>query len=102
MKNEILQEEYEKLFEMLHEARHTQTHELITPVEVNHQLGAPQHGRSPAFDMGIPDEERATYRNVDQHEISLNPANSTRSRKSGGRHLLAEEMERSRVVYCDY
>ncbi|KAM1757203.1 hypothetical protein ACFX11_006495 [Malus domestica] len=66
MKNEILQEEYEKLFEMLHEARHTQTHELITPVEVNHQL-----------------------------------ATLTRSRKSGGRHLLAEEMEGSRVVYCD-
>ncbi|KAM1042459.1 hypothetical protein ACFX2A_034640 [Malus domestica] len=41
MKNEILQEQYEKVFEMLHEARYTKTHELITPVEVNHQLGAP-------------------------------------------------------------
>ncbi|KAM1242073.1 hypothetical protein ACFX2G_034469 [Malus domestica] len=41
MKNEILQEQYEKVFEMFHEARYTKTHELITPVEVNHQLGAP-------------------------------------------------------------
>ncbi|KAM1132986.1 hypothetical protein ACFX14_047440 [Malus domestica] len=41
MKNEILQEQYEKVFEMLHEARYTKKHELITPVEVNHQLGAP-------------------------------------------------------------
>ncbi|KAM1625043.1 hypothetical protein ACFX2K_023173 [Malus domestica] len=41
MKNEILQEQYEKVFEMLHKARYTKTHELITPVEVNHQLNAP-------------------------------------------------------------
>ncbi|KAM1696487.1 hypothetical protein ACFXTN_028011 [Malus domestica] len=41
MKNEILQEQYEKVFEMLYEARYTKAHELITPVEVNHQLGAP-------------------------------------------------------------
>ena len=41
MKNEVLQEQYEKVFEMLHEARYTKTHELITLVEVNHQLGAP-------------------------------------------------------------
>ncbi|KAM1569450.1 hypothetical protein ACFX10_034571 [Malus domestica] len=40
MKNEILQEQYEKVFEMLYEARYTKTHELITHVEVNHQLGA--------------------------------------------------------------
>ncbi|KAM1159312.1 hypothetical protein ACFX19_033068 [Malus domestica] len=46
MNNEILQEQYEKVFEMLHEARYTKTHELITLVEVNHQLGAPQHKRS--------------------------------------------------------
>ncbi|KAM1149740.1 hypothetical protein ACFX2B_029987 [Malus domestica] len=57
MKNEILQEQYEKVFEMLHKARYTKTHELITHVEVNHQLGAPQHGGSFALDMGIPVEE---------------------------------------------
>ncbi|KAM1934934.1 hypothetical protein ACFX15_019067 [Malus domestica] len=77
MKNEILQEQYEKVFEMLHEARYTKTHEFITLVEVNHQLGAPQHGGSFAFDMGIPVEERATHRNGDQHETSLNLAAST-------------------------
>ncbi|KAM1318879.1 hypothetical protein ACFX2H_003956 [Malus domestica] len=31
MKNEILQEQYEKVFEMFHEARYTKTHELINP-----------------------------------------------------------------------
>ena len=41
IKNEIPLEQYEKLFGMLHEARHTQTHELIAPGEVNHHLGAP-------------------------------------------------------------
>ncbi|KAM1067424.1 hypothetical protein ACFX2B_022477 [Malus domestica] len=61
MKNEILQEQYKKVFEMLHEARYTKTHELITPVEVNHQLGAPQHGGSFALDMGFLVEERATH-----------------------------------------
>ncbi|KAM1941679.1 hypothetical protein ACFX13_029229 [Malus domestica] len=65
MKNEIFQEQYEKVFEMLHEARYTKTHELITPVEVNHQLGAPQHGGSFALDMCIIVEERATHRNGD-------------------------------------
>ncbi|KAM1456769.1 hypothetical protein ACFX13_034869 [Malus domestica] len=77
MKNEILQEQYEKVFEMLHEARYTKTHEVITPVEVNHQLGAPQHGGSFALDMGISVEERATHRNRDQHETSLNATAST-------------------------
>ncbi|KAM1456279.1 hypothetical protein ACFXTO_005543 [Malus domestica] len=90
IKNEILQEQYEKVFEMLHEARYTKTHELITPVEINHQLGALQHGGSFALDMGIPVDERATHRNGDQHETSLNPAASTRSRRSGGRNLLTE------------
>ncbi|KAM2040272.1 hypothetical protein ACFX16_034230 [Malus domestica] len=41
MKNEILQEQYEKIFEMLHEVRYTKTHKLITHMKVNHQLGAP-------------------------------------------------------------
>ncbi|KAM2024807.1 hypothetical protein ACFX1T_017450 [Malus domestica] len=41
MKNEILQEQYEKVFKMLHKARYIKTHELITHVEVNDQLGAP-------------------------------------------------------------
>ncbi|KAM2721979.1 hypothetical protein EV2_042978 [Malus domestica] len=41
MKNEVLQEQYEKLFEMLHEARQAQTHKLVAPVEVNNQLNAP-------------------------------------------------------------
>ncbi|KAM2968398.1 hypothetical protein FF1_028548 [Malus domestica] len=101
MKNEILQEQYEKVFEMLHEARYTKTHELITPVEVNHQLGALQHGGSFALDMGIPVEERATHRNGDQHETSLNPAASTRSKRSGGRHLLTEGVEGSNAVFRD-
>ncbi|KAM2808725.1 hypothetical protein PS2_043571 [Malus domestica] len=83
MKNEILQQQYEKVFEMLYEARYTKTHELITLVEVNHQQGAPQHGWSFALDMGIPVEERAIHRNGDQHETFLNPTASTRSRRSG-------------------
>ncbi|KAM1046537.1 hypothetical protein PS2_025786 [Malus domestica] len=41
MKNEVIQEQYEKLFETLHETRRTQTRELITPVDINHHLGAP-------------------------------------------------------------
>ncbi|KAM2992755.1 hypothetical protein FF2_044927 [Malus domestica] len=86
---------------MLHEARYTKTHELITPVEVNHQLGTPQHGRSFAFDMGIPVEERATHRNGDQHKTSLNPAASTQSRRSGGRHLLTEGVEGLKAVFYD-
>ncbi|KAM1798113.1 hypothetical protein ACFX12_032214 [Malus domestica] len=77
MKNEILQEQYEKVFEMLHEARYTKAHELITSMEVNHQLGTPQHGGSFALDMGIPVEERATHRNGDRHETSFNPTAST-------------------------
>ncbi|KAM2426816.1 hypothetical protein ACFXTH_000978 [Malus domestica] len=77
MKNEIIQEQYEKVFEMLHEARYTKTHELITHVEVNHQLGALQHEGSFALNMGVPVEERATHRNGDQHETSLNLAAST-------------------------
>ncbi|KAM1934196.1 hypothetical protein ACFX15_018396 [Malus domestica] len=36
MKNEILQEQYKKVFEMLHEVRYTKTHELINVVKVNH------------------------------------------------------------------
>ncbi|KAM1420355.1 hypothetical protein ACFX2I_002730 [Malus domestica] len=51
--------------------------------------------------MGIPDEERANHQNIDQHETSLNPDASTRSRKSGGRHLIAEGLERSKAVYRD-
>ncbi|KAM2762353.1 hypothetical protein PS2_014083 [Malus domestica] len=86
---------------MLHDSRHTQAHELITLVEVNHQMGAPQHGGSPTFDMSIPNEERATHQNVNKHETSLNPATSTRSWKSGGRHIFTEGMERSRAVYRD-
>ncbi|KAM1346290.1 hypothetical protein ACFX2H_035355 [Malus domestica] len=101
MKNEIFQEQYEKVFEMLNEARYTKAHKLITYVEVNHQLGAPQHGGSFAFDMGIPVEERATHRNGDQHETSLNPATSTRSRRSGGRHLLTEGVEGSKTIFHD-
>ncbi|KAM2624609.1 hypothetical protein TB1_031565 [Malus domestica] len=65
MKNEVLQELYKKLFETLHETRRTQTHELVTPMDINHHLGTPQHGRSPSFDMGVPDEERANHQNID-------------------------------------
>ncbi|KAM1063107.1 hypothetical protein ACFX2A_027906 [Malus domestica] len=86
---------------MLYEARYTKTHELITYVEVNHQLGALQPGGSFALDMGIPVEERATHRNGDQHETLLNLAALTRSRRSGGRHLLIEGVEGSKVVFHD-
>ncbi|KAM1857638.1 hypothetical protein ACFX14_007724 [Malus domestica] len=43
MKNEVLQEQYEKLFETFHETMCTQTRELVAPVDINHHLGAPQH-----------------------------------------------------------
>ncbi|KAM2105304.1 hypothetical protein ACFX1R_015819 [Malus domestica] len=101
MKNEVLQEQYEKLFETLHETMCTQTRELVAPVDINHHLGAPQHGGSPSFDMGILDEERANHQNIDQHETSLNPAVSTRNRRSEERHLLAEGLEESKAVYRD-
>ncbi|KAM1425725.1 hypothetical protein ACFXTO_018516 [Malus domestica] len=101
MKNEIFQEQYEKVFEMLHETRYTNTHELISHVEVNHQLGAPQHGGSFALDMGILVEERATNRNDDQHETSFNLAASTRSMRSGERHFLTKGVEGSKVVFHD-
>ncbi|KAM1074975.1 hypothetical protein ACFX2B_019649 [Malus domestica] len=101
MKNEVLQEQYEKLFEMFHETSRTQTRELVTPVDINDHLDVFQQGVSPSFDMGIPDEERANHQNIDQHETSLNPAASTRSRRSGGRHLFAERLEGSKVVYRD-
>ncbi|KAM1729165.1 hypothetical protein FF1_019558 [Malus domestica] len=83
MKNEVFQKQYEKLFETFHETMRTQTRELVAHVDINHHLGAPQHGGSPSFDMGIPDEERANHQNIDQQETSLNPAASTRSRRSG-------------------
>ncbi|KAM1269146.1 hypothetical protein ACFX2G_001356 [Malus domestica] len=51
--------------------------------------------------MGIPDEERANHQNIDQHETSLNPAASTRSRRSGGRHLIVEGLEGLKAVYRD-
>ncbi|KAM2168341.1 hypothetical protein ACFX1Q_037796 [Malus domestica] len=35
MKNEVLQEQYEKLFETLHEIRRTQTRELVASVDIN-------------------------------------------------------------------
>ncbi|KAM2817752.1 hypothetical protein COP1_041829 [Malus domestica] len=89
MKNKVLQEQYEKL----HETRCTQICELVAPVDINHHLGAPQHGGSPPFDVGIPDEERVNHQNIDQHETSINPDASTRSRRSGGRHLIAEGLE---------
>ena len=77
MKNEVLQEQYEKLFETLHETGHTQTREFVAPVDINHYLGALQHGGSHFFNMGILDEERANHQNIDQHETSLNPDAST-------------------------
>ncbi|KAM2563570.1 hypothetical protein TB2_011957 [Malus domestica] len=101
IKNEILQEQYEKVFEMLHEAKYTKTHELNTSVEVNHQLGTPQYGGLFALNIGIPVEERATHRNGDQHETSLNLAASTRSRRSGGMHLFTEEVEGLKAVFRD-
>ncbi|KAM2523294.1 hypothetical protein PS1_030135 [Malus domestica] len=51
--------------------------------------------------MGISDEERANHQNIDQHETSLNPDASTQNRRGGGRHLLAEGLEGSKVVYRD-
>ncbi|KAM1581998.1 hypothetical protein ACFX10_029783 [Malus domestica] len=101
MKNEVFQEQYEKLFETLHKTRRTQTYELVAPVDINHHLGAPQHGGSPSFDMGILDEERANHQNIDQCETSLNPVASTRSRRSGGRYLLVEGLEGLKAVYHD-
>ncbi|KAM1696384.1 hypothetical protein ACFXTN_027921 [Malus domestica] len=93
MKNEVIQKQYKKLYEMFHETRRTQTRELVAPVDINHHLGAPQHGGSPPFDMGILAEERANHQNINQHETSINPDASTRSRRSGGRHLFAEGLE---------
>ncbi|KAM2724191.1 hypothetical protein EV1_027047 [Malus domestica] len=101
MRNEVLQEQYEKLFETLHEARQAQTRELVAPVEVNHQLGAIQHGGSHAFDIDIPDREQITPRLDNQHEASLNPVASTRTMRSGGRHLFAEGAEGSKAVFRD-
>ncbi|KAM1908280.1 hypothetical protein ACFX14_027818 [Malus domestica] len=51
--------------------------------------------------MGIPDEEQANHQNIDQHETSLNPAASTRSKRSGGRHLLTEEVKGSKAIFHD-
>ncbi|KAM1849587.1 hypothetical protein ACFX14_013608 [Malus domestica] len=48
MKNEVLQEQYEKLFETLHETMRTQTRELVALVDINHHLGAPQHEHLPS------------------------------------------------------
>ncbi|TQD99925.1 hypothetical protein C1H46_014429 [Malus baccata] len=86
---------------MLHEARQAQTHKLVAPVEVNNQLNAPQHGGSPISDTDIPDRDRATHQCDNQHETSLNPAASTRSRRSRGKHLLTEGVEGSKAVYRD-
>ncbi|KAM2565144.1 hypothetical protein TB1_007808 [Malus domestica] len=77
MRNEVLQEQYEKNFEMLHEARHAQAHKLVAPAEVNNHLNAPQHGGSPISNTDIPDRDRATHQCDNQHETSLNPAAST-------------------------
>ena len=51
--------------------------------------------------MDMLNGERVTHQGVDQHETSLDPAASTRSRRSEGRHLLAEGVEGSKVVYRD-
>ncbi|KAM1191479.1 hypothetical protein ACFX2G_012170 [Malus domestica] len=51
--------------------------------------------------MSIPDEERANHQNIDQHETSLNPDASTRNKRSGGRHLLAEGLEGSKAFDRD-
>ncbi|KAM1512728.1 hypothetical protein ACFX1Z_024257 [Malus domestica] len=51
--------------------------------------------------MDIPNRERATHQGVDQHETSLNPAVSTRNRRSGGRHLIAKGLEGSTTIYHD-
>ncbi|KAM1734583.1 hypothetical protein ACFX11_020036 [Malus domestica] len=67
MRNEVLQEQYEKLFEMLHKARHAQAHKLVAPAEVNNHLNAPQHGGSPISNTDIPDRDRATHQCDNQH-----------------------------------
>ncbi|KAM1543902.1 hypothetical protein PS2_013171 [Malus domestica] len=41
MKNEVLQEQYEKLFETIHKNRRTQTRELVALIDINHHLGGP-------------------------------------------------------------
>ncbi|KAM2667146.1 hypothetical protein EV2_018876 [Malus domestica] len=70
-------------------------------MDINHYLSAPQHERSPSFDMGIPKEELSNHQNIDQHETSLNPTASTRNRRSGGRHFIAEGLEELKAVYRD-
>ncbi|KAM1313788.1 hypothetical protein PS1_017822 [Malus domestica] len=87
---------------MLHEAKHAQAHKLVAPAKVNNHLNAPQHGGSPISNTDIPDKDRATHQCDNQHETSLNPAASTRSRRSRGKHLLTEGVEGSKAVYRDY
>ena len=41
--------------------------------------------------MVVPNKERVNHQGFDQHEASLNPVASTRSGRSGGRHLLERE-----------
>ncbi|KAM2494551.1 hypothetical protein ACFX1W_034634 [Malus domestica] len=41
MKNEVFQEQYEKLFETLHETRRTQTLELVASVDIKHHRVPP-------------------------------------------------------------
>ncbi|KAM1728596.1 hypothetical protein ACFX12_019079 [Malus domestica] len=101
IRNEALQEHYEKLFEMLHEARHAQSHKLIAHAEVNNHLNVPQHGGSPISNTDILDRDRATHQCDNPHETSLNPAASTRSRRSRGKHLITEGVEGSKAVYRD-
>ncbi|KAM2090857.1 hypothetical protein ACFX1T_029417 [Malus domestica] len=67
----------------------------------NTQNDTPLSPGSFALDMGILVEERATHQNGDQHETSLNPAASTRSRMSGGRHILTKGVEGSKAVFHD-
>ena len=101
MRNEVLQEQYEKIFEMLHEARHARTLEPIAPVKANHHLDTTQPRGSPVRNIGVPDPEHDAHQNVNQHETSLDPAASTRSRRSGGRHLLTDGVEGSKAIYRD-
>ena len=51
--------------------------------------------------MVVPNKERVNHQGFDQHEASLNPVASTRSGRSGGRHLLAEGAKWSKAIYRD-
>ncbi|KAM2749495.1 hypothetical protein EV2_028385 [Malus domestica] len=101
MKNEVLQKQYEKLFEMLHETRRTQTRELVAPVDINHHLGAPNtEGHLPSTWVSLMRSE-LIIKTLINMRLLLTQMLQPQSRRSGGRHFLAEGLEGLKVVYRD-